>query len=122
MAHYAYVNDENIVTQVVVGKDEDDAPGGWEAYYGALRTSYNTQRGQHIHGGTPFRGNYAGVGMVFMPEVGPHGIFIEPRPYASWILDEVTASWQPPTPMPSEGRWYWDEPSLSWVALPEPVV
>ena len=118
MAHYAYLDINNIVTQVTVGKDEGDDGVDWEAYYGAVRTSYNTSRNQHLHGGTPFRGNYAGIGMVFLPGVGPDGIFIEPQPHPSWTLDEATASWQPPTPMPTEGRWIWDEPSLSWVALP----
>lgn len=118
MAHYAYLDEQNIVTQVIVGKDEGEDGIDWEQYYGAVRTSYNTSRNQHTHGGTPFRGNYAGIGMVFMPEIGPDGIFIEPQPYPSWTLDEATASWQPPTPMPTEGRWIWDEPSLSWVELP----
>ena len=121
MAHYAYLNENNVVTQVVVGKDEGDGNVDWEQYYGAKRTSYNTFRGQHSLGGTPFRGNYAGVGMTFLPDVGIDGIFIEPQPFSSWTLDEATASWLPPTPVPTEGRWYWDEPSLSWIALPDPT-
>ena len=118
MAHYAYLNDDNIVTQVIVGKDEGDSGIDWEDYYGAVRTSYNTHQNQHANGGTPFRGNYAGIGMVFLPDVGPDGIFIERQPYPSWTLDEATASWQPPTPMPSEGGpWAWDEDTLSWVEI-----
>lgn len=118
MAHYAYLDSGNAVTQVIVGKDENENGADWEAYYGALRTSYNTRRNEHANGGTPFRGNYASIGMVFLPDVGPDGIFIEPKPYPSWTLDEATASWLPPTPMPTQGRWYWDEESLSWVELP----
>lgn len=118
MAHYAYLDANNVVTQVIVGKDEGEDGIDWETYYGAVRTSYNTHRNQHANGGTPFRGNFAGIGMVFLPDVGPDGIFIEPQPYPSWTLDEATASWKPPTPMPTEGRWYWDEPSLSWIVLP----
>lgn len=118
MAHYAYLNEDGIVTQVIVGKDENDGGVDWEQYYGAVRTSYNTRRNQHANGGIPFRGNYAGIGMVFLSDVGPDGIFIEQQPYPSWTLDEATASWQPPTPMPTEGRWYWDEPSQSWIELP----
>ena len=66
MAHYAFIDDNNIVTQVIVGRDEDDLAEGvtsWEDYYGArhgqtcLRTSYNTRAGEHSEGGTPFRGN-----------------------------------------------------------------
>lgn len=121
MAHYAYLNENNIVTQVIVGKDEGEDGVDWEAYYGAVRTSYNTHRNEHADGGTPFRGNYAGIGMVFLPDVGTNGIFIEPQPYPSWTLDEATASWVPPIPRPAEGRWIWDEPSLSWVQLPDPA-
>ena len=71
MAHYAFLNDQNIVVAVIVGRDEDDLPDGitsWEDYYGefrglrCLRTSYNTRNGEHLTGGTPFRGTYAGVG------------------------------------------------------------
>jgi hypothetical protein len=76
MAHYAFLNDDDIVTEVIVGRDEDDFVDGvtsWETYYGnirgqtCLRTSYNTYRDengvpQHTNGGTPFRGQYAGIG------------------------------------------------------------
>lgn len=118
MAHYAYLDENNTVTQVIVGKDETDTSHDWEQYYGAKRTSYNTRAGVHQYGGVAFRGNYAGIGMVFLPDVGPDGIFVEPQPHPSWTLDETTASWQPPTPMPSEGGpWVWDEASLSWVEI-----
>ena len=74
MAHYAFLNDNNIVTEVIVGKDEDDnadLPEGfdsWEAWYGdyrgqtCKRTSYNTFGNSHTLDGTPYRGNYAGIG------------------------------------------------------------
>ena len=81
MAHYAFLNADNIVTEVIVGRDENDLVEGvtsWETYYGALRgmtclrTSYNTyvdEEGvsQHRTGGTPFRGTYAGIGYIYDP-------------------------------------------------------
>jgi hypothetical protein len=72
MAHYAYLDENNIVTQVIVGKDEDDIvldENGnqidWEIYYGAKKTSYNTLGGVHLLGGTPYRKNYAGIGYTY---------------------------------------------------------
>lgn len=124
MAHYAFVDENNIVTQVIVGKDEDEpAPephANWESYYGeliggtCLRTSYNTRANEHEFDGTPFRGNYAGIGFEYMPELD---IFMPPKPYDSWVLDEATASWGAPVPMPDDGGFYtWDEESGSWIA------
>jgi hypothetical protein len=76
VAHYAYLDSDNIVTQVIVGKDEGEGATDWEAYYGAVRTSYNTHGGVHANGGTPFRGNFAGIGYVYDPDLGPDGSFI----------------------------------------------
>ena len=76
MAHYAFINDDNIVTEVIVGRDEDDLADGvtsWEDYSGQIRgqrcvrTSYNTRNGEHLNGGVPFRGHYAGPGWVYDP-------------------------------------------------------
>lgn len=121
MAHYAYLNSENMVTQVVVGKDEDEDGVDWEAYYGAVRTSYNTHGGQHVTGGTPFRYNYAGIGYTYSdaPEwASQGGAFIPPQPFPSWVLNPDTALWDAPTPYPSDGGMYrWDEASLSWVEV-----
>tara|TARA_R100000482_G_scaffold12046_1_gene3610 strand:+ start:235 stop:630 length:396 start_codon:yes stop_codon:yes gene_type:complete len=78
MAHYAFINENNIVTEVIVGKDEDDntdLPEGfadWEAWYADFRgqtckrTSYNTIANTHTLDGTPFRGNYAGIGFTMI--------------------------------------------------------
>ena len=100
MAHYAFVDVNNIVTQVIVGRDEDDLAEGvtsWEDYYGAvaglrcLQTSYNTLGGVHVTGGTPFRGNYAGIGYTFDETLDA---FIAPKPSdGDWVLDESTFSW-----------------------------
>ena len=97
MAHYAFLNDNNIVTEVIVGKDEDDnadLPEGfdsWEAWYGDFRgqtckrTSYNTVGNSHTLDGTPFRGNYAGIGFTYDEN---DDVFYPPQPYPSWALDE----------------------------------
>jgi len=78
MAHYALLDDQNVVVQVITGRDENDLPDGitsWEDYYGAFhgltcrRTSYNTHNGEHLLGGTPFRGNYAGIGYTYEPDL-----------------------------------------------------
>jgi hypothetical protein len=122
MAHYAFIDDDNLVTEVIVGRDEDDLIEGvtsWEDYYGAFRgqrclqTSYNTQAGVHANGGTPFRGNYAGIGFTYDEALDA---FIAPQPFPSWVLDEETFSWDAPTPYPLDGEDYiWDESALSWV-------
>ena len=121
MAHYAYLDSNNIVTQVIVGKDEGEDGVDWEAYYGAVRTSYNTHGGQHANGGTPYRYNYAGIGYTFSdaPEwAAQGGAFIPPQPFPSWVLNPETALWDAPAPMPTEGGpWIWDEDSLSWVEV-----
>ena len=124
MAHYAFINENNIVTEVIVGKDEDDnadLPVGfadWEAWYADFkgqnckRTSYNTIANTHTLDGTPFRGNYAGIGYTYDTD---NDVFIAPKPYDSWIIDEDTWIWEPPTPMPDDGNMYmWNEDTQSW--------
>ncbi len=121
MAHYAILDEDNVVTFVHPGKDEGEDGVDWEQYYGAVRTSYNTHGGQHANGGTPFRYNYAGIGYTFFdaPEwAAQGGAFIPPQPFPSWVLNPTTALWDPPTPMPAEGGpWSWDEATLSWVEV-----
>ena len=118
MAHYAFLDENNIVTEVIVGRDENEIVDGitdWEAYYGefrgqtCVRTSYNKK----------IRKNYAGIGFTYDAE---RDAFIAPKPYDSWVLDEETAQWQAPTAYPADGLMYqWDETVLSWVAL-EPEI
>ncbi len=124
MAHYAVLDANNIVTQVFVGRDEDDlAPGvtDWEIYYApdgytVKRTSYNTVGGEHVLGGEPFRKNYAGIGYTYDPDKGIDGAFIPPKPYESWVLDEATCLWVAPVEMPDDGQAYvWDESAGEWV-------
>lgn len=124
MAHYAFINDKNRVTQVIVGRDEDDLVEGvtsWEDYYGerhnqrCLRTSYNTRAGEHALGGTPFRGNYAGINYTYDEDLDA---FIPPQPYASWTLNEMTYSWEAPVSYPEDGGDYvWNENQKNWEAV-----
>ena len=113
MAHYAFLDENNIVTEVIVGIDETELIEGLdtETWYGNFRgqtckrTSYNGN----------IRKNYAGIGYTYDP-VADH--FFAPQPYLSWTLD-ADAKWQAPTPMPVvEGKFFtWDEPTLSWVEI-----
>jgi len=121
MAHAAELDENNIVTRVLVIPDnqEDRAQeylandlglgGTW------VTTSYNTIAGEHRLGGTPRKFNYAGIGYSFDATKGTEGAFIAPKPFASWTLDETTCTWQAPTAMPQDGKLYtWDEPTTSW--------
>ena len=111
MAHYAFLDDNNIVTEVIVGKDENELLDGLdpETWYGnfrgqrCVRTSYNSN----------IRKQYAGIG-DFYNEVAD--VFVSPQPYPSWSLDS-NHDWQPPTPRPESGH-VWDEETLSWVPVP----
>ena len=118
MAHYAYLDSNNIVTSVIVGRDEDDLVEGiadWEEYYGAKRCSYNTRGGKHIRGGVPFRKNYPGIGFTYDPD---RDAFIPPKPFASWVLNEETCLYEAPISPPDDGEaYYWDESTTRWVAL-----
>jgi hypothetical protein len=111
MAHYAYLDENNIVIAVTVGKDETELINGLdtETYY-AQATSYTVKRTSYNGN---IRKNYAGIGYYFDEA---RDAFIAPKPYDSWILDEETCRWQAPTPMPEDGKLYgWDEESLSWI-------
>lgn len=120
MAHYAFLNADNVVVEVIVGRDEGEMGIDWEQHYGQFRglvckrTSYNTRGGIHQKGGMPYRKNYAGIGYAY--DVA-RDAFIPPKPYASWTLDETSCLWNAPVAMPNNGKPYaWDEASLSWVA------
>jgi hypothetical protein len=106
MAHFAKI-ENNVVTDVLVVSNELEHKGAdflandlglggtW------IQTSYNHN----------FRKQYAGIGFTYDAD---NDVFIAPQPYPSWSLDE-NFDWQPPTPMPTDGFWYWDEDSLSWL-------
>jgi hypothetical protein len=118
MAHYAFLNSNNIVTEVIVGKDETELIEGLtpEQWYGNFRgqkcvqTSYNTIGGVHTKGGTPLNKNYAGIGYTW------DGIgFAAPQPYPSWKLNANSYLWESPIPYPVDNNQYqWVESTLSW--------
>lgn len=124
MAHYAFLNENNIVTEVIVGKDEGENGIDWEQHYGEFRgqtckrTSYNTSGGVHTQGGTPLRKNYAGIGYTYD---STRDAFISPKPYNSWVLNETSCLYEAPTPMPNDGKIYsWDEETTSWIEMSSP--
>ena len=121
MAHYAFLDENNMVTYVMTGKDETDTTHDWEEFYGnelnqvCKRTSYNTYGGQHLLGGTPYRKNYAGYGYTYDEQ---RDAFIPPKPYSSWTLNEDTCLWEAPTARPADDKAYiWDETQLNWVEI-----
>lgn len=124
MGHYAFLDDNNIVTEVITGKDEGEEGVDWEVHYGAFRgqvckrTSYNTRGGEHVNGGTPYRKNYAGIGYVFDEQ---RDAFIPPKPFPSWVLNEDTCLWDAPLPYPEDGKMYtWSEDDQLWLEVAQP--
>jgi hypothetical protein len=121
MAHYAFLDNNNIVTEVIVGKNEGEEGIDWEQWYGEFRgqvckrTSYNTLGGVHSNGGTPFRKNYAGIGYSYDAE---RDAFIPPRLFDSWTLNEESCLWEAPVPYPSDkGFCTWNEEIGNWVPV-----
>jgi hypothetical protein len=119
MAHFAEINNSNIVTRVVVIGNSDclDGDGNESEAVGVafcrslygnstnwVQTSYNNR----------IRKNYAGIGYTW--DSGRNA-FIPPKPYASWSLNETTCDWAPPTPGPTDGMYYWDEGNTRWVKV-----
>ena len=124
MAHFAEVNEENIVVRIIVIPDEEEHRGqefcAVELGLGGtwLKTSYNTHGGQHKMGGTPYRLNFAVVGGKYVPEIDG---FVDPQPFESWILDETTGLWSPPIPKPEDtedATYIWDESIINWKPIP----
>ena len=123
MSHFAKLDNNNLVTFVTVGRQEDD---GLEEELTARtgdvyrQTSYNTYGGVHYTDGEPsadqtkaLRYNYAGIGYSYDVD---RDAFIPPQPYASWVLDEDTCLWVAPVPYPEDNKEYtWDEDSQNWV-------
>ena len=113
MAHYAFLNADNVVTEVITGIDETELIEGLlpETWYGNFRGQVCKRTSYHNN----IRYNYAGIGYTYDTA---RDAFIAPKPYASWVLDEATCRWTAPVPMPSEGGpWAWDEGTESWVAV-----
>ena len=117
MAHFAALDANNVVTQVIViaNKDTADANGVEKEYIGAAfceklfggtwkQTSYNGN----------FRKNYAGIGYTYNADIDA---FVPPQPYPSWTLNTDTAQWEAPVPRPEGGMYSWDEATTSWVEV-----
>jgi hypothetical protein len=112
MAHFAKI-ENGTVTQVNVIDEDYFAENRETRYTGQwVQTSYNTQGGVHLLGGTPLRKNYAGIGYVY-DEV--RDAFYAPQPYPSWTLNEDTCLWEAPVPMPTDDKMYtWNEDNQNW--------
>jgi hypothetical protein len=113
MAHYAFIDENNVVTEVIVGIEETELIEGKnpEAWYSEFRnqackrTSYNGKIRKH----------FAGIGFTYDTELDA---FIPPKPFESWELDEETCTWVSPIPYPSDGLVYkWNEAALDWEAV-----
>lgn len=125
MAHYAVIDENNIVINIISGRDEDEVVEGisdWEAFYSdeigmrCVRTSINTYKNVHALGGAPFRYNFATIGGRYDEE---HDGFIAPKPFScdgrKWILDPDTLSWELEQPYPDDGYGYvWDTVVETW--------
>lgn len=112
MSHFAKINDENIVTEIIVAEQDfiDSGvlgdPSKW------IQTSYNTRNGVHLFGGTPLRKNYAAVGMVYD---SVNDMFTTRQPFPSWTLNLETGCWEPPVPYPeTDIPQVWNEQILNW--------
>lgn len=119
MAHYAFLDENNVVTEVIVGQDEDNTFYNifdWEEYYSEVRgqkckrTSYNGN----------IRKNFAGIGYTYIEEIDA---FVPPKPFNSWVLDEEKAVWKAPIDRPDNDSLYiWNEESLLWeIPLNSPI-
>ena len=132
MAHYTFLNMQNTVTEVIVGKDETDGLTNWEMHYGNFReqvckrTSYNTRGGVYYDPTTgqpaedqskAFRKNYAGIGYTYDET---RDAFISPKPFDSWILNEDSCLWEAPVAMPDDDQMYtWNEETTTWDLITE---
>ena len=126
MTHFAKLDENNVVTFVTVGRQEDD---GLEAELTARtgdiykQTSYNTRGGVHYTDGVPsedqrkaLRFNYAGIGFTYDEA---RDAFIPPKPFESWVLNETTCLWVAPIPHPEDGEFYaWNEELGDWELIP----
>ena len=123
MAHFAEINEDSIVTRVIVIEQEMVDTGNWGTPSSWVQTSYNTRGGKHYDqdgvedSGVALRYNYAGVGSTY--DTG-RDAFIAPKPYPSWLLVESTCQWESPVAYPSDDKMYtWDEDITNWVEVTE---
>lgn len=121
MAHFAQIDANGIVLRVIK-VDNADAPDpaplnedegrAFIAQLAELDSTLSGEWRQTSYSGS-FRKQYAGPGFTYDADAD---VFIAPQPFPSWSLD-LNHDWQPPSPMPTEGDWYWDEGTLSWVEV-----
>ena len=114
MSHFAKVVD-GIVEQVIVAEQDaiDTSEFGDPSLW--IQTSYNTIGNKHTLGGTPLRGNYAGVGYTYD---SINDVFVAPLPFPSWVLNS-SYLWEAPVAVPQDGKQYgWDESIVGWVEVP----
>ena len=115
MAHYAFIDENNIVTEVITGRNEDEVVDGisdWETHYAELRPGMKCKRTSYHN---KIRYNFAGIGFTYDED---RDAFIPPKPpYESWILNTETLRWQAPNPKPTDVSkdWMWDEATLNWI-------
>jgi hypothetical protein len=115
MAHFAKI-ENGTVTQVNVIDEDYFAENRETRYTGTwVQTSYNTQGGVHLLGGTPLRKNYAGIGYTYDEA---RDAFIPPKPFNSWLLNEDTCQWDAPVAYPTDGKFYtWNEDNQEWTEV-----
>ncbi len=135
MAHFAKIDENNIVRRVVVVNNEtanNDADG--QVFLRTLynepdaiwkKTSYNTLENVHRLGGTPYRINFAAIGDTYDSSLDGF-IKSKPNDKPSWVLNTTTGTYEPPTPMPEQQEngdgWLWDESTTSWVSNSKAVI
>jgi hypothetical protein len=121
VAHFARIDENNIVIDVLVVPNEQEHRGqeylADELGFGGrwIQTSVNTIKGEHLQGGKPLRVNCAGIGFKYDEK---RDAFIPPKPqrHPSWVLTDDTLEWVPPKPMPEDGKLYvWNEDAVEWV-------
>lgn len=125
MSYFAYVpnivNGKGIVEQVIRITQDELNTGAWGDPFQWIQTSYNTHGGVHYgpdgqpDGGIALRANYAGIDDIYD---SINDVFYDPQPYPSWLISAPTWEWQPPIPMPQNGKLYcWDESIVNWVEI-----
>ncbi len=121
MAHFAKIDENNIVIQVLVIDQETINTGHFGDPNRFVQTSYNTRGGVHYgedgfpDNGEALRKNYAGIGYIYD---SVRDAFYAPQPFPSWTLDEDTCFWMPPVTAPSDGKLYvWNEDTLNWIEM-----
>ena len=124
MAHFAKLDENNVVTEVhvVANRDTSDANGVEKEYIGQafLEKLFGGTWKQTSYNGN-IRKNYAGIGYTYNADIDA---FVPPKPFASWLLNEETAQWEAPTPMPEDAgtgeppkMYSWDEDAVNWVEV-----